>query len=299
MNANLDSPVQKENNTGKVIVGFNDKPFDIFLLKLDNLHLVGRKTPARINIADEKSRRKSCLVEPDMLFGKLIKFAELTEGYEIIYQKLPDEVIQDKFALISPLDELIYPLKRLIDGQEVAQPEEYWNNCATDVSLLDDDEIFLREMTGNILMEYLVPGSIVYDPACSTGAFLAHLKKISPEICTVGQDLNPNMIAIAKERVDKVCAGNSLIPVCSEKSVDVVICRHLNLDVVTSEVAKELFLAAAESLKIGGVMVVIGHTPILITSAWMEEQGFNVLRRNCVTPYAHAVFQLYLFIKKS
>ncbi|MFB6453971.1 class I SAM-dependent methyltransferase [Chitinophaga sp. Hz27] len=281
----------------RLVVGFSEKPFDIFLINTGDISLVGQKSPARINMESEQLR-KCCLVEPHMIKGALHSIEMLQEGYEVKYKIMQPAEIAAVFSNMSPLDELSYPLRRLVNGGETAQPMEYWENCAGNPSTLDGDEQVVREAMNTLLNGSLQAGMTVYDPACSTGAFLAYLKTIAPGIKTVGQDINPAMVEIAKGKVDEVHLGDSSAPACMDNTADIVICRHLNLDVVTSDVAKELFLSASRTLKTNGLMIVLGHTPILLTSAWMELQGYTALNRSMLTTSGHAAFQLYLFKKK-
>ena len=295
--------IQSDQTTGtiktdeSIQVGYNEKPFDIFILSTGGRKLIGRKTPARIHPDDEVNRKKCCLVEAQMILGELLSVDENSEGYHLRYRNLSSEEKDELFAALAPLDDLAYPLRRRIDGRETAQPQDYWTDRAREPFSLDDDEIILRTAVRQLLALHLAKGTIVYDPACSSGTFLADLQHHHPHIHTIGQDLNEGMIDYARSRIDEAYLGNSLQPACGKERADIVLCRHLNLDVVTSDIAQQLFGAAAFSLRPGGLMVVIGHTPVLTDAAWMEAQGFTIVNRLGLTPSGHAAFQLYMLQK--
>jgi isonocardicin synthase len=270
------------------------KPFDVFVFHVGPLQLVGTKTPARRWPATGAPLHKGCLIEPVMIAGALEQVQLNGPEYQVSYFPLNPEEISVAFRAADVTCDLLFPLRRLVTGRETAQPPAYWDGRASNPDSLDGDEVVLREAVAELLAERLTGGQVVYDPACSSGAFLAFLKQRFPGIRAVGQDRSAAMIAIARTRVDECHLGDSLRPLCRLETADVVICRHLNLDVVTSDEAKGLFCAAARALRPEGWMIVLGHTPVLVSSVWMEAQGFQALARCDFTPSRHAVFQLYL-----
>jgi isonocardicin synthase len=214
--------------------------------------------------------------------------------YHVHYLPMCPDEIAIVFRAADATCELHYPLKRVVKGRETAQPPEYWDGRAVNPDSMDADEVVLREAAAATLVGKLVDGKVIYDPACSSGAFLAFLKQRFPGVRAVGQDRSAAMVAIARARMDECYLGDSSQPRCGPAAADVVVCRHLNLDVVTSDEAKALFGTAAQVLRPGGWMIILGHTPVLLSSAWMEAQGFEVLVRCGFTPSRHAAFQFYL-----
>lgn len=280
-------------------VAKDHKPFDVFVLCVGSIGLVGRKTEARIEPTPDALRHKGCLVEPSMMLGRLIRMRSDGDHYLVDYEPLSSQLIAALYAAADESCELLFPLSRRIAGRERAQPPEYWDARAKDFDRLDADESVLRQVVCDALAEDIAPEAVVYDPACSSGAFLAHLKGRFPSIHTVGQDRSAAMLDIARARVDEVYQGDSIISACRPGRADVVVCRHLNLDVVTSPEAKRLFVSAARSLRKGGIMVVVGHTPVLLRGEWMRRRGFTSLASCGFTPRRHAVLQLYVLRREA
>jgi isonocardicin synthase len=274
------------------------KPYDVFVFHVGAQSLVGRKAPARIAARPDAPRRKGCLVEPAMIFGLLTGVETRAERYVVGYRPLPRAAIDAAFRAADASCDLVYPLRRLAGGRETAQPPAYWDARAADPDTLDAAEEVLRDVVCEALAGHVAPGAVIYDPACSSGAFLSHLARRFPGVRTLGQDRSPAMVAVARNRVHQVTVGDSVALACAPGTVDVVVCRHLNLDVVTSREARALFLAAASALRPGGLIVVVGHTPILVRSRWMEAQGFEILTRCGFTPGRHAVMQLYMMRRR-
>jgi isonocardicin synthase len=280
-------------------VGFDEKPFDIFVLSVGGEDWVGRKRPARVSPGPGAPRRKGCLVEPSMILGRLVRTAPTAHGhYLVAYAAAEPGEAEEAFRRIDGRSELSYPLLRLRNGAEVAQPPEFWDRNAEDSALLDADESLLREEVCRRLDGAIPPDAVIYDPACSSGAFLARLLRQFPRARAIGQDRSARMAALARDRIAEVHLGDSLRPACAPGSADVVLCRHLNVDVVVSGDAPELFRAAAGTLRPGGLMVVLGHTPVLLRGAWMEAEGFEAVTRCALTPSGHAAFQLYILRRR-
>lgn len=156
----------------------------------------------------------------------------------------------------------------------------------------------IREYTISILKQF---GNLnrkkVFDPACSTGEVLHTIKSNFPECYTIGQDLNPQMVNYAKDKLDEVYLGGSINNCIPEESVDFVFFRFLNVEVVSTEMVYKLFNSLIKKCKIGGYIIVFGHTPVLVNSKYMEYMGFEILQRNGVTKDKKRIFQYYLLKK--
>jgi isonocardicin synthase len=61
--------------------------------------------------------------------------------------------------------------------------------------------------------------------------------------------------------------------------------------------AYKLFNSLIKKCKIGGYIIVFGHTPVLVNSKYMEYMGFEILQRNGVTEDKKHIFQYYLLKK--
>lgn len=279
-----------------IIVGHDEKPFDIFVIDLGDRQLVGRKQPEawRPGIDPE---RKGCLVALSALMGEL-RFVESTDdSYRVgIAPRDPAELAAMVRAHAGAI-ELRYPLRRLRDRRETAQQGDYWNERAEDPASLDDDEIFLRDESERYVVPLLSPGARLFDPACSSGTYLATLARAVPGAWTIGQDLSPAMADIAATRLDEVHCGDALNPACPPGSVDFFVCRHLNLDVLTSAQAAAQLAPLVACLRPGGIALIFGHTPVLVDARQMREAGLEIIRQVGWTPGGHALFQFYLLRK--
>lgn len=289
----VETPLREGATPSLARVGFDEKPFDIFLIGRPGHQLVGRKTAA---VLDSGPPKKCCLVEPSMVMGHFagVKVSEC--GYDIYYHPCPATQAEDAFRRLGSKDDLAYPFARFAgsDRQETAQPAQYWSSGAAFMDELDQDEIVLRNHAGKIMNRLGIASGTVYDPACSTGAFLEGLKAQVPGIRTVGQDQSEEMVEKAQGRVDQVFLGNSLSPGIPPASAELVAVRHLNLDVVTTSAAEKLFDALIPLVRPGGHMFVTGHTPVLLASEWLALRGFEILERVGKVPGRLTAFQFYV-----
>ncbi|MCP6760024.1 MAG: class I SAM-dependent methyltransferase [Fischerella sp. CENA71] len=233
-----------------------------------------------------------------MLLGLVVDIRVSETGYAICYRSLEEGEAEALFTTTaeSSTADLSYPFTRLRSQgyAETVQPLHFWNPSPALVADLNRDEAFLRVEAVRILREQGFSAGVVYDPACSTGTFLSEIKEAFPESRVVGQDLNAGMIALARQQINEVYHADAASPVVPPQSADIVVCRHLNLDVVTTQDAERLFLIAARTVKPSGLMLVFGHTPVLLSSAWFEGLGFEVVRRVSTICGRLALFQFYV-----
>lgn len=273
------------------------KPFDLFLAVTPPHRWVGRKTPAR---GAGTPPQKCCLVESHMLCGLLERDQLTAEGVALHYRPLRDDekrLVHEAFTT-SPRHDLHYPYARIgPDGAEPVADPGFWRPTPERVRELDRDEEPLRRHALSTLERHGIEPGVIYDPACSTGAFLSTLKQHFPGALTVGQDASVEMAAYAGTHVDRVVAADARNPVLGNGEADLVVCRHLNVDVVTAADARALFGTAAGTCRDGGWMIVLGHTPVLLASEHFEADGLEVVERSGATPDGAAVFQFYLLRK--
>lgn len=273
------------------------KPYDIFVADLPGSRWVGRKAPARVTARPDAPRRKGCLVEADMLGGLLERGAATGSRVAARYRPLTDAekpAVMAAFAG-SPGHELRYPFARAAAGRADLLPDPaYWDPTPERVADLDAGEAVLREHAGAALRRHRVDPRVIYDAACSTGAFLAGLKRHYPDAVTIGQDLHAGMASYASRFADRVTVGDSIRPAVPPGGADLVVCRHLNLAVVGARRADALFRAALTACGRPGWLVLVGHTPILLSAAQMAAAGCQVVERSGTTPDRHAAFQFYL-----
>lgn len=278
------------------------KPYDLFFLSVRGRRLVGRKSEAAFpgpDRADQPAERlKCCLVEPHMLLGVAEREQVGEDHVAVFYRPLAEAEKSALWAeaVTDPLTDLYYPYAQIGDRVRVAVGAEAngWEATRERVRELDHAESVLRDYVPRRLAQLGFDGAVAYDAACSTGAFLAAVKRHFPAIRTIGQDLSAGMVGYARSRVDQVHLGDSIRPAIPERSADLVICRHLNAFVVGTRQAHELFAAAVSRCRTGGYVVLLGHTPLLISSEWCEMSGLRVVQRSAATPAGHALFQCYI-----
>jgi len=275
------------------------KPYDIFFCQVEGQSYCGRKTPIRLRDEQGRQREMKCaLVDGSMLCGPVLQEEISEEGVAVYYLPLDEaERLRLLARMASDLgNELRYPFPHLTAGErrERATPVDEWQSSPEEIVELDEGERVLRDWTLEWIAELELEGARVYDPACSSGRFLATLKHHFPAIRAIGQDANQGMVELSRKVLDEVHWGDAETSPVPDGSADFVFCRFLNVDVVTRRRAQELFLPVARRVRPGGRMVVFGHTPVLLGSAWFEAAGFEVERRigRCRSP--EAIFQYYV-----
>jgi isonocardicin synthase len=280
---------------------FERKPYDLFFVQLQGRRFVGRKTPFRFRRRGRDQELKCALVDASMVLGPVIR-EQLTEaGIAVYYQPLEERARRRCFAALrSRLDhDLYYPFPHLTAGtrREKCAPEAYWNTSPERVESLGAAEEVLREYTLQVLARLDLAGAVLYDPACSTGEFLSAIQRRHPSARTIGQDKSREMVDYCRGRLDEVHWGDSRSSPVPDGSVDFIFCRFLNADVVTTAEAHQLFVPIARRCRDGGHLLVLGHTPVLLSSAWFEALGLEVLQRIGYSAPDDAVFQYYVLRK--
>jgi isonocardicin synthase len=282
----------------RVVVTYAEgKPYDLFFLSVRGMRLVGQKTEARYPGPDGELL-KCGLVEARMLLGVAEREQVAEDHVAVFYRPLDDAEKAALFAeaAADPMTDLYFPYAQLGDRvREAADAEpDGWEVTEERAGELDHAESVLRDYVPERLAQLGFDGGVAYDAACSTGAFLAAIGRRFPGVRTIGQDLSAEMVAYARPRVDEVHHGDSLRPAIPEGSADLVICRHLNAFVVGTRTAHDLFATAVSRCRPGGHVVLLGHTPVLVSAEWCEMSGLRVVQRSAATPSGHALFQCYV-----
>ncbi|CAE6791791.1 hypothetical protein R70006_04887 [Paraburkholderia domus] len=283
-------------------VAFDAKPFDIFELRTRGERLVGVKAEVCCDPMQPDERRKCCLIDAPMIRGRIAGTRVTADGVTVYYRPVSvafaSELVEN--AVHDPDASLSYPFARIVSpGVEPVSSDADWNPAPEFCAALDRDEIHFRAASVNTLRELGWHSGVAYDPACSTGAFLAHVKAHFPATHTIGQDRNAGMAALARTRLDEVHVGDSITPARMPRTVDLLVLRHLNVDVVTFAQAATLFDSASETLRAGGICLVFGHTPVQLPAAFFEMRGYDVLSRLAATPSRDALFEYYVLRKRS
>jgi SAM-dependent methyltransferase len=116
------------------------------------------------------------------------------------------------------------------------------------------------------LIQERSPGArTLLDVACGTGAHLEHLAGYEAE----GLDLDPEMLAVARERLPKVAFHEGdMVDFDLGKRFDAVVCMFSSIGYVRSEERLRSAIAAmAHHLELGGVLVV---EPWLSPEVWVD-----------------------------
>jgi len=205
------------------------------------------------------------------------------------------------FAGLDAAAEVMHPFPHLDEaGQETGTPADGWFVTEERADFLGTGELHLRVYTQQRLRDQWPTGRpvVAFDPACSTGQFLAEFAASSPAaVHTVGQDLSAEMVSYARPKLDRVACGDALNPQVETGSVDVLFARFLNSEVVTTSQAGALLNALVPTLRPGGLLVAFGHTPVLLDRDDLESRGLRV--QQCLGRFKDDVFQYYIAIKEA
>lgn len=280
-----------------LMVGFDDRPYNVFVISIGQRRFFGWKEPVAFRRDDPAPTSRSCLVAFSDVIGELVDWRVADAGYRLSYQAISGDEVAALVLADQHGTELTYPFRRLLNGKETVQSEAYWSERAAAPDGLDDDEWFLRDAAAQLLAPVLQASDLVFDPACSTGRFLAALGTAVPHCRLRGQELSEPMAWLARTRLDDVRIGSAASPACSDGEAKALICRFLNLDVVTSSQALQLFNRLCQCVAPGGYLLVLGHTPVLLDHAAMQAGGFVLHQSVLLTPDQHALFQFYLLQK--
>ncbi|WP_199444350.1 class I SAM-dependent methyltransferase [Umezawaea beigongshangensis] len=85
----------------------------------------------------------------------------------------------------------------------------------------------------------------MFDPACSTGTFLSSPADAVPRARCLGADLSPATVRRAAARSANVVVADAAHPPLPPGSVDLLVVRFLNAEVVPRATAGPLFTALA------------------------------------------------------
>jgi isonocardicin synthase len=276
---------------------FDRKPYDLFFLTNGQTRLLGRQQHLEGLHGPGTPPRRSCLVTAPMILGEALREQLTSRGVAVFYRPLPPRDREDRFRALARDErtDLQYPFPAFsaLGADEWCSPAGFWRPTPERVRELRDDERPIREVAVELLEGHDLDGKLVFDPACSTGDFLCAIKARHAGARIVGQDRSPEMVEHCRGRLDEVRCGDAREPFLPEASADLVCCRFLNFHVVTTAQAHELFRIVALRCKVGGHLLVAGHTPVLLSAEWFEILGLRVLRRTAHWRERDAVLQLY------
>lgn len=245
----------------------------IFFLRVNDELWVGRKLLQR----DRHFRwQAGSALKPGMLFGPHLHSLWGDDGLSIGYRTAsPAEKTQAfEHALHQADSEILFPFPLLDEtGREVVCPADFWQCNESLAEQLNTDEQHLREYCAGLLQAITGKGALIYDPACSTGAFIAHLARALPDCLCLGCDRSASMIEHARQCHSGTSVEFDVLEASEAFDAgircDVLILRFLNAEVLTRREAQTAFESLIRCVKPGGTILVFGHTPVLIPVTWL------------------------------
>lgn len=215
----------------------------------------------------------------------------------IVFQPLAERARRAAFEAITPLTEIVHPFgKQREPGREKTSPPGGWLVSDERAMFLALGEEHIRRYTRELFgpqFTDLAVDVLAFDPACSTGHFLAEFATLNPALIhTVGQDLSGQMVNVAKGRLQQVYHGDAVYPAVAPASVDILFCRFLNSEVVSTAQARQILPKLVDCLRPGGLLVVLGHSPVLVDVVDLADAGLRI--RQTVARTEDFLFQYYV-----
>ncbi len=293
-------PITPEVFTRPVMVWcepLNRFPQNIFLVRIGGVMIVGRKLMSERHVAGELFELHCSAITASHVLGVFDGFHHSESEISVSYLPYLDSERRGAISEIaaSPLTEIVFPFVYLEHGRERTSPVKGWSLDVERAENLGRGESDLRDFSVRILKSLGDGPHTLFDPACSTGQFLGELKAASPTSTTIGQDLSSEMVAYARAFVDQVHHGDAVRPVIPDGSASAVFCRFLNSEVVTTAAARGLVDRLRRVVAPQGLLVVFGHTPVLVRGTEIiGSADFEMIRANGATPSGSSVFQYYV-----
>ncbi len=285
-----------------VFEAWEDQPIRFFFFVIGSQIYCGRKLLSDIVTCHGSPGFFCSLVKIEMLLGELIRSQVSQEGVELFYKPVSFTKRCQVFEQLKNHREIdiYHPFVHLskVERREINTPEQGWFITKERAHLLSLGERYLRQISADLVKSGENKQPIVYDPACSTGEFLSVIKQAVPEAIVIGQDISPQMCEWAAPKLDQVICGNSMNPGVATASCDYIFFRFLNAEVVSTQLAKQLFKQIICCLKPNGQAILFGHTPVLLALTFIEKLGFQVESCNHYVEGEAAVVQYYVVTSK-
>lgn len=279
-------------------------PQNIFILTHKDFPLiVGRKIISKLYLENKINAPNCSQITASMLLGLLVKKHQLNNRITVLYHPFTNG---EKLTLFKKLaqdraTDINFPF-RYIDhksGQEKRCAPTGWQISPEKAQNLANGETHFRGYTANYFKNIIKDGHKLYDPACSTGQFLSSIKKQFPGCRTIGQDLSKAMTDYAKNYLDEIYTGDAIKSPLPDNYVDIMFLRFLNSEIVTTRKAHLLFKTLKNKVKKGGLMVLFGHTPVLLNKKYfLRQKNLHLLHSNGHNQKNDSIFQYYV-LKKS
>lgn len=287
---------------------FIDKDFNmpqnIFFIKLsNNIIIFGRKILSVLHRNKKLTSLNCSRIDDNMIIGLLKQYSYQTPNIIIEFYPLLNEerrfiynsIKYDKTIDINfPFTYYDYYTKK-----EKCSPKNGWHYYENlDIYLARGEKHIRKETIDFLKNERLKLGTIIYDPACSTGNFLAEIKENFPNVYTIGADLSHEMMEIASPKIDLALCENAIDSSIDNESVDYLFLRFLNYYVVTKKDALTIYKILLNKVKHNGKIICFGHTPVLLKQE-------DLINDRCCINYSSAYdeeynskFQYYVLTKK-
>jgi isonocardicin synthase len=270
----------------------------LFVLRVNGCSWAGRKV---LQQTETGGWYINSLLKPWMLLGPLADMQWGDEGVALYFQSASLEQKEAAFNLAQarPDSEVRFPFPAIDDkGLEFVCPTDYWQCDDLLATQLNADEIHLRQYCAALLKTLSHPGTVILDPACSTGEFITHLARALPDRHCLGSDLSASMIEHAKSRHANSTAeflmGDARNVASSGLKCDVLILRFLNAEVMTRVDARQIFHEMTACVNPGGTILVFGHTPVLLEVPYMAQMlELELISSLAARPGQVELFQFY------
>jgi hypothetical protein len=102
---------------------------------------------------------------------------------------------------------------------------------------------------------------------------------------------------LANKKVDIVFHGDAINPYPKQESVDFIFLRFLNYQIISTQYAFKIFNTVCSTCKIGGYIILLGITPIILPREWFEFVGLQVTQTTVTNQLAK--ISPYYILKKT
>lgn len=260
--------------------------------------VVGRKIWSVLSQQNKINAPHCSMITSSMLFGILKSETYLDRKISIAFYPFTNEEKLSIFQeLVNCRDyDISYPFtfKAYDTNKEKISPITGWKLNKDKVIYLGYGEQHLREFTLDYLKNIDLNGKLIYDPACSTGEFLYSIKQQNTNCITIGHDLSNEMIEYAKTRLDHSLCVNAFDSPVNKGSIDILVLRFLNSEVVSKQDALKLFKILKDKVKKMGYIICFGHTPVLLDKKTFIDSELDVIVSNGYSNTYNAIFQYYI-----
>ena len=217
------------------------------------------------------------LIEPEMLLGRFQDFTYGDQTVDFYFLPCTLQEAREIFssAASDKTSEIVFPFP-VLDNQlkEMVCPDEYWSEASQNAEKYAQEEVHFVNACSSLLQRRFFQTARVFDPACSTGDFIAALSGSLSHMAFIGADKSPAMIAKARNRhpdrnitflVSDADAHDGMM-------CDVLILRFLNSEVVLRSDAEHHLQRLLRYVQPGGIIILFGHTPVLAPVKWLCDQ---------------------------